>query len=170
MCVRCVAREQEIKTKNLTISNPLSRHELASSLGMSTADDSTLGWTGGRLSAESVTPSRLGEKMKNAEQGGKKYDQGKPRISILQGLAIEQVMLVGEMGAKKYGDHNYRKGMAITRYLNAAFRHAFIEYLFKRQDFDKESGLSHLAHAAWNLLSALEQSLNKPELDDRYKE
>lgn len=100
---------------------------------------------------------------------GIKHDQGKLRISILQGRAIELVMAVGEMGAKKYGDHNYRNGMNVTRYINAAFRHVFIEWLFKGIDNDEESGLPHLAHGAWNILTALEQMITKPELDDRWK-
>jgi hypothetical protein len=101
---------------------------------------------------------------------GVRHDLGKPRISVLPGRAIEMVMQVGEFGAKKYGDHNYRGGMAVSKYLDAAYRHAFVEFLFKGQDADPESGLPHLAHAAWNLLAALEQMTLKPELDNRYKE
>lgn len=99
-----------------------------------------------------------------------KYDSGKPRVSLLQGRALYEVMKVAEMGARKYGDHNYRKGMGVTRYLDAAFRHAFVQWMFMGEDLDAESGLSHLAHAAWNLLSALELMLTKPEFDNRYKE
>lgn len=101
--------------------------------------------------------------------GGIKHDGGKPRFSLLPGLAIAEVIKVGEFGSKKYGDHNYRKGMPVTKYINAAFRHVFIEWLFKGVDLDEESGLHHLAHGAWNVLAALEQSMLKPELDDRYK-
>jgi hypothetical protein len=79
-------------------------------------------------------------------------------------------MKVAEMGAVKYGDHNYRKGMPVTKYINAAFRHIFVEWLWKGIDIDPESKLPHLAHGAWNVLSALEQMLTKPELDDRWKE
>lgn len=113
-------------------------------------------------------PFTFKESSPMSEQG-KKFDSGKPRISILQGRAIEMVMQVGEMGAVKYGDHNYRKGMPVTKFINAAFRHVFIEWLFKGIDNDEESGMPHLAHGAWNLLAALEQMLTKPELDDRYK-
>jgi hypothetical protein len=60
--------------------------------------------------------------------------------------------------------------MPVTKYVNAAFRHVFIEWLFKGIDNDPESGLPHLAHGAWNLLAALEQMILKPDLDDRYKE
>ena len=122
---------------------------------------------------------------------GIKHDQGKARISLLPGLAIEQVMKVGEFGAGKYDDHNFRKGMPVVKYIDAAYRHVFIEWLFKGRDLDidpdcyqcqngtcannpdpklrKHSGLPHLAHGAWNFLAALEQMLLKPELDNRYK-
>lgn len=101
--------------------------------------------------------------------GGLKYDSGKPRISLLPGLAIAEVMKVGEAGARKYTAHNYRRGMSVTRYIDAAYRHIFVEWLFKGIDNDEESGLSHLAHGAWNILAALEQMMVKPELDDRWK-
>jgi hypothetical protein len=104
-----------------------------------------------------------------SEPQGKKYDSGKARLSLLPGLAIEQVIKVGEMGAVKYGDHNYRLGMPVVKYIDAAFRHVFLEFLFKGIDTDPESGLPHLAHGAWNLLAALEQMMLKPHLDNRYK-
>lgn len=100
---------------------------------------------------------------------GIKHDSDKVRISLLPLRAIEQVAKVGEMGSKKYGDHNYRGGMAVTRFINAAFRHTFLGFMLGENN-DKESGLPHLAHAAWNILAALEQMIVKPELDDRYKD
>jgi hypothetical protein len=77
-------------------------------------------------------------------------------------------MKVAEMGAEKYGDNNYRLGMPVTKFINAAFRHIFLEWMFKGNDIDEESGLPHLAHGAWNILSALEQMLVMPELDNRW--
>jgi Domain of unknown function (DUF5664) len=97
-----------------------------------------------------------------------RHDSGKPRITILPGLAIEQVSKVGEMGALKYGDYNYRKGMKVSRFINPIWRHVFIEYFFKGNDVDPESGLHHLAHGAWNCLALLEQVLlGRAEFDDR---
>jgi hypothetical protein len=119
---------------------------------------------------ESRLFTALESMQEHSTAAGVKHDAGKARISILPGRAIELVMKVGEFGSKKYGAHNYRKGMGVTRYLDAAFRHVFIEFLFKGIDLDPESGLPHLAHGAWNVLAALEQMLVKPELDDRYKE
>lgn len=116
-------------------------------------------------------PSKLSKKTPQDTNIAVKHDGGKPRISILQGRALYEVMKVGEMGAKKYGDHNYRLGMSVTRYIDAAFRHVFIQWLFLGEDLDAESGLSHLAHGAWNLLSALELMLTKQDkFDNRYKE
>ncbi len=100
---------------------------------------------------------------------GKKFDQGKIRITILPGIAIAEVMRVAEMGAKKYGDLNYKKGMPASKYINAAFRHVVLKWWFLGQDNDHESGLSHLAHGAWNILALCEQMMLKPEFDDRPK-
>jgi hypothetical protein len=132
---------------------------------------------GFRSSAPSVTIPKQEEKPKEERRSdevgrpqGLKYDQGKLRVSLLQGRALEQVMRVAEMGAIKYGDHNYRHGLPVSKYANAAFGHIFLEWLFKGVDNDPEGGLPHLAHGAWNVLTALEQMMIKPELDDRFKE
>jgi hypothetical protein len=98
---------------------------------------------------------------------GVKFDQGKPRISLLPVRALLGVAQVAVMGAAKYGDHNYRGGMKATRFIDAAIRHTF-KWL-DGQDLDEESGLPHLHHAAWSLLAAAQQMEERPELDDRYR-
>lgn len=100
---------------------------------------------------------------------GKRDNQGKKRFSIAPFGALEQVMAVGEFGAQKYGAKNYQKGMPVSGFLDSAFRHAFVQFLIKGEDTDQESGLPHLAHAAWNLLAALEQMQRLPQFDDRTK-
>ena len=80
-------------------------------------------------------------------------DQGKTRAAlVLQdfGPALLRVADVGTFGAEKYTPHGWLSvpdGEA--RYLDAAMRH-----LLKRGD-DPDSGIDHLAHAAWNILAAL---------------
>jgi len=55
--------------------------------------------------------------------------------------------------------------MSWSRMIGSMERHWFS---FKGgEDFDGESGLYHLAHAAWNILSLLEYYRTHPELDDR---
>lgn len=111
----------------------------------------------------------MARKRHKKSPGGTRFDKGKGRVSLLPGLAIWEVVEVGEMGAKKYGNYNYKKGMPVTKYIDAAYRHIFKKWLWGGVDYDDESNLHHLAHGAWNILAALEQMMLKPELDDRYK-
>ncbi len=46
---------------------------------------------------------------------GKKNDAGKPMFSCLPPDALLELGKVAELGARKYGNHNYRKGC--TKYL-----------------------------------------------------
>lgn len=98
---------------------------------------------------------------------GKKFDTGKPRISLLSSDAIVEIAKVATMGAQKYDDHNWRKGMKWSRLMDAAERH-LLKYN-KGERVDEESGLSHLAHVAWNLMALLEYEINNVGEDDLFK-
>lgn len=99
--------------------------------------------------------------------GGTKHDAGKARVSLIVSKALLEVAKVGTMGAEKYGDYNYRKGMKWSRLADAALRH-FFSYL-SGERIDPESGLSHLAHVAWNILAMLEYELDGVGEDDLWK-
>lgn len=103
-------------------------------------------------------------RMKTA---GVKFDYGKPPMHLLDSYAIEQLARVLEFGAKKYAEHNWRKGIAKTRLIAAALRHLFA-YL-RGEDTDPETGLSHAAHAMCCCMFLLGLEHRK-DLDDRYKE
>jgi hypothetical protein len=98
--------------------------------------------------------------------GGVKYDNGKPRMDLLDSYAVEQLAAVLTFGAQKYDSHNWRKGIAKSRLIAAALRHLFA-YL-GGEDTDPETGLSHAAHAmcCCMFLLGLEHRI---ELDDRWK-
>lgn len=99
---------------------------------------------------------------------GKKFDQGKPRVSlVLMSKALIEVSKVGTMGARKYQDHNWRNGMNWSRLLDASMRH-LLEYN-NGVRIDPESGLSHLAHASWNLMALLDYEQNGVGNDDLFK-
>ena len=83
-----------------------------------------------------------------------KHDQDKPAMELLPFVAIEKVAEVLSFGAKKYGENNWRRVDRPNRYLGAALRH-LVAY-GRGEVFDKESGLSHLAHAACCVLFLLE--------------
>lgn len=84
----------------------------------------------------------------------KKDDGNKPAVQYIPGKALLEIGKVFEMGAKKYGAFNYLEGADYSRLMGAALRHS---YKYMSGEFrDDESGLSHLAHAAVNLLMLLE--------------
>jgi len=87
------------------------------------------------------------DKVKDDNSGATKYDRRdeKPRVELIPISAQIKEAEVLTHGAKKYGDHNWRKGMEWTRLIGAALRHIFA--WMRGEDMDKESGLPHLAHA-----------------------
>lgn len=100
---------------------------------------------------------------------GHKYDAGKPRMDLLPGFgALMEVGKVATFGANKYKDHNWRGAKSNGRYIAALIRH--ICYWIEGEENDQESGLSHLAHAAWNCLAILQLQKDGYVQDDRYKE
>lgn len=98
---------------------------------------------------------------------GTKHDQGKPRISLLPPLALIEVAKVSTFGAQKYGDHNWLNGLNWSRLADAAGRHKLCYLSGER--VDSESGLSHIAHVAWNELALLEYELRGLGKDDLWK-
>lgn len=98
---------------------------------------------------------------------GTKFDDDKPMLSLLPPDAMMELGKVATIGAKKYGNHNYRNGIPVTRLISASLRH--ITAFMAGSDHDEEDGNSHLASAAWNCLAALQVIQDKPEFDDRYK-
>ena len=96
---------------------------------------------------------------------GVKYDGGKPRFDLIPAVPLETLAKVYTMGAEKYADRNWEKGMAYSRLYAASMRH--LNKFWTGEDLDLESGLPHLAHAAWGLLALLEFGSTHPEQDDR---
>jgi hypothetical protein len=79
----------------------------------------------------------------------------------------EAVARVKEMGAIKYNDGNWKLGnKPDDEYWNSMFRH--LTYIFGGEDYDKDTGCLHIAHAVWNLCALLE--LNYPDLPARDEE
>ena len=67
-----------------------------------------------------------------------------------------------EEGAKKYGEHNWQKGIPIKCYIDSAVRH-YLKWL--RGDKDEP----HDRAFCWNIICAIWTCKHKPELND-YKE
>jgi hypothetical protein len=96
-----------------------------------------------------------------------KHDGAKPPISLCPAEGLRLMALAMGYGAKKYGAHNYRLGMAVSRLYSAALRHLVSDLEGER--IDPESGQPHLAHALASLAMAAQTLKDHPSLDDRYK-
>lgn len=96
-----------------------------------------------------------------------KHDDSKTPLALIPTYPIEQVASILNYGQKKYGQKdNWRKGMDWSRLISATMRHMLAWN--EGDNTDEESGLSHLAHAACNLLFLLEYQHYKLGKDDRY--
>lgn len=89
----------------------------------------------------------------------KRDNSGKPEMDYILNWpkAVEAVARVSEMGARKYGRCNFKKGGKPNHeYYGCAMRHLFKAH--SGEDFDSESGGLHLAHAIWNLMTLIEMN------------
>ncbi len=96
-----------------------------------------------------------------------RYDTGKLRYDLLPPDAIDSLVAVYTMGAQKYSDRNWEEGMKWSRVVGPLLRHVFA--WMSGEDDDTESGLPHMAHAAWNALTLISYSQRKIGKDDRGK-
>ncbi len=105
----------------------------------------------------------------NERVGAIRHNEGKPQLSFIFEFpnALTAVSKVSEMGAAKYERHNWKKGFQLSSLLDSALRHLLA--FQNGYDNDNESGLPHLAHAAWNVLAMMENQVSHPALDNRYK-
>lgn len=96
---------------------------------------------------------------------GAKHDAGKIRAGVMFvdfPHALEAVAKVSTFGCQKYAPHSWTNVPdAEARYFDAFMRHLLAEA--KGEIVDKESGLDHLAHVAWNALALLELHLRRAE-------
>lgn len=99
------------------------------------------------------------------KEEGLRFNQGKLRYDLLEPFAIEQLVKIFTMGSQKYAPRNWEKGMSWTSVLASLKRH--IAEFEKGDDYDKESELLHMAHAAWNALALVSYYKLYPQGDDR---
>jgi hypothetical protein len=121
-------------------------------------------------SNEPTTAEQLGwvekEVAPQATGGAVKHDAEKDqRPELIQHEFITELARVASYGATRYGDRNFLKGMAWSRWLGAALRHIYA--WAGGEKVDKESGLHHLAHAAYSLHALVVYEARGIEKDDR---
>ena len=84
-----------------------------------------------------------------------KHDSEKYEPTLIYTSLIKEVAAVRKYGAEKYGSTEDWRTTPPIRHFNAIMRHlnAFLDGEYD----DKESGLSHLAHAATTLMMEIER-------------
>ena len=90
-----------------------------------------------------------------------RYNNGKPDFSLLPMSTLTEVVRVLEYGASKYERNNWLKPTSWDISFACLMRH--MSAWQAGEDDDPESGRSHLAHAACNILQMLHQLEHHPE-------
>ena len=98
---------------------------------------------------------------------GKKFDGGKPDLSLVYYNMASGIAQALKFGENKYGRYNYLGGMKWTRLASAALRH-LLQWAWG-ETFDDESGLNHLYHAAANIQMLIDFQTGERGEDDRFK-
>lgn len=104
------------------------------------------------------------ERIVDPDTGGEK-GQKDERYDLIPVEPLRQVARVYGMGSSKYSSRNWEKGYAWNLSYAALQRH--INAFWGREDLDSESGLPHLAHAAFHVLALMEFTRTHPEKDNR---
>lgn len=82
-------------------------------------------------------------------------------------LARGELGKASSFGESKYGRGNYLKGYSWSLSVDALHRHLLAFEM--GEDNDKESGLSHMAHAAWHCLALCSFQMRNIGNDDRFE-
>lgn len=95
---------------------------------------------------------------------GVKDDGDKLRYDLIPPAPMDEIAKVFTIGAKKYEDRNWEKGLKWGRIFGALMRHAWAYWRGETHDPD---GQHHLASVAWCAMVLMEYEVTHPELDDR---
>jgi len=114
--------------------------------------------------ADRVAPGAYEVRVTDPTTGGQK-GQKPERYDLLPWDAMDEVARVYGFGATKYADDNWLKGYSWRLSLGALVRH--VAAVMRGEDRDAESGLLHLAHAAWHCLTLITFYQRRLGTDDR---
>ena len=99
--------------------------------------------------------------------GSLRFNTGKPEISQLDPRFLIALADLITKSAKKYGKYNWAEGQEFHTPFDSCMRHMLS--FMSGEDFDKESNISHLLHAAANIMILwTSQQKNIKELDTRF--
>lgn len=98
--------------------------------------------------------------------GGARKGQKLARFDLIPHEALAELAAAYGLGARKYGDSNWLKGgYRYTLAIGAMLRHLY--RWIAREDFDPETGIHHLALAAWHCFALMTFQARGLGEDDR---
>lgn len=100
-----------------------------------------------------------------SDQGGRKDDGAKDPWHLAPWDAFRAIVKVLRLGADKYGERNWEKGMAWSRLFAALHRH--LEAWWARERLDPETQLPHIWHAGCCVLFLIAFEIRGIGADDR---
>jgi hypothetical protein len=103
-------------------------------------------------------------RVTDPDTGGQKGSK-RAQLGALDPKALMEVAEVAGFGAEKYERYNFLKGFRWSLSYDALQRH--LHAFWSGEDKDPESGLSHVAHAAWQCLALLSLMRVAADKDDR---
>lgn len=106
------------------------------------------------------------EQEKMGKPQAARFNEGKVRMDLIPPVALEEIAKVYTYGTKKYSDDNWWKAFKWRKDTFGCIQRHLNKWLRGEQN-DDESGLLHLAHAAWNCIALMEFERNGIGHDDR---
>lgn len=105
------------------------------------------------------------EDVTNGRDGATKFDGGKLRYSLIPAAPLAELARVYTIGADKYGDYNWMKGMSWGRVTDALQRH--LEAWRQGETHDVVDGQHHLSSVIWCAMTLMEYERLGIGMDDR---
>lgn len=105
------------------------------------------------------------ERIITSETGGQKATKT-AQLGALDPKALLVLAEVAGKGADKYEYHNFLRGFDWNLAFDAMQRHALL--FWAGEDNDPESGMPHIAHAAWHALALLAFQIRRIGNDTRF--
>jgi hypothetical protein len=99
------------------------------------------------------------------DNGGLRFDGGKPAYDLIPPEAMDELALLYTIGARKYSDRNWERGMSFSRCFGPLMRHAW--KFWRGEERDPETGIHHMIHAAWNAFALYVYVVRHIGIDDR---
>lgn len=85
---------------------------------------------------------------------GTKHDENKVRMDLIPPLPLQTIAEVFGVQANKYDEYKWDKGLEYSMLYSSAQRH--LTSYWGGEIFDPETGISHVAHAVYNLLMIMD--------------